>query len=316
VHLDLNLLIALDVLLDERGVGAAADRLHLSQPAMSRTLGRIRHATGDEILVRSGRSMLPTPYAEQIRDEVHQLVVRTQAVFTPTADVDLATLERTFTVQCNDVVASALVPRLTAHLAATAPGVCLRVLGEADTNVDELRRGNVDIQLTDETTHPADVRSMTVMTDTLVVIARDDLPVDPTTMDGFAALPHVVISRRGHRRSRIDDILATHGLNRRVALTVPTLAMALQAVATTALITVAPAILSSHQLPPVLRPFTLPVPTPEIPAVLAWHTRHDRDSAHRWLRATISDILNATSSSAGQPGTTDETAASALIRQP
>jgi DNA-binding transcriptional LysR family regulator len=64
VQLDLNLLIALDALLDERSVGAAADRLHFSQPAMSRTLGRIRRATGDEILVRSGRSMLPTPYAE------------------------------------------------------------------------------------------------------------------------------------------------------------------------------------------------------------------------------------------------------------
>jgi DNA-binding transcriptional LysR family regulator len=124
-----------------------------------------------------------------------------------------------------------------------------------------------------------------------VAIARDDLPVDPTTIDGFAGLPHVVISRRGHRRSRIDDILATHGLDRRVALTVPTLAMAIQAVATTALVTVAPAILTSHQLPPVLRPYALPVPTPEIPAVLAWHSRHDRDSAHRWLRATISEML-------------------------
>jgi DNA-binding transcriptional LysR family regulator len=80
MHLDLNLLTALDALLDERGVGAAADRLHLSQPAMSRTLSRIRRATGDPILVRSGRTMLPTPYAEQIRDEVHQLVTRAQTV--------------------------------------------------------------------------------------------------------------------------------------------------------------------------------------------------------------------------------------------
>jgi DNA-binding transcriptional LysR family regulator len=291
VHLDLNLLTALDVLLDERSVGAAAERLHLSQPAMSRTLGRIRRATGDEILVRSGRSMLPTPYAEQIRDEVHQLVVRAQAVFTPTTDVDLTTLDRTFTLQCNDILASALVPRLTARIAAAAPGVCLRVLGEADTNVDELRRGNVDVALTDETTHPADVCSTTVLTDRLVVIARSDLPLDPTTMDGFAALSHVVISRRGRRRNRIDDLLATHDLTRRVAVTVPTLAMAIQAIAAGQLITVAPALLTEHQLVPALRTYELPMPTPEIPAVMAWHTRHERDSAHRWLRATISDTL-------------------------
>ena len=277
--------------LDERRVGAAAVRLRLAQPAMSRTLGRIRLATGDEILVRSGRSMRPTPYAEQIRDEVHQLAVRAQAIFTPTAEVNLATLERTFTLQCNDVVASALIPRLTARVLATAPGVCLRVLGEADTNIDELRRGNVDVRLTDATAHPADVCSVIVMHDSLVTIARRDLPRDPATMDGFAALPHVVISRRGRRRSPIDDILDAHGLSRRVALTVPTLAMAIQVAATTTLITVAPAILAGRQLGPALRSCALPAPVPDIPAVMAWHARHERDSAHRWLRTTIGDTL-------------------------
>jgi DNA-binding transcriptional LysR family regulator len=292
VHLDLNLLIALDALLDERSVGAAADRLHLSQPAMSRTLGRIRRATGDEILVRSGRSMLPTPYAEQIRAEVHQLVVRGQAIFSPSTDLDLATLDRTFTVQCNDIVASALVPRLLATVTATAPGVNLRILGEADTDVDELRRGNVDVQLTDRTEYPADVRSTTVLTDTVVTVARRDVPVDPATMDGFVALPHVAISRRGRSWGRLDDALAEHGLTRRVAVTVPTLALAIATVTDAALITVAPSIMVRGALGPELRTFALPMPTPEIPAVLAWHARHERDSAHRWLRSTIAEALS------------------------
>lgn len=295
MQLDLNLLIALDALLDERSVGAAADRLHLSQPAMSRTLGRIRRATGDEILVRSGRSMLPTPYAEQIRAEVHQLVVRGQAIFGPGAELDLATLARTFTLQCNDIVASALVPRLLATITATAPGVDLRVLGEADTDVDELRRGNVDVRVTDQIGHPADVRSTTVMTDTVVTVARRDVPVDPTTMDGFVALPHVVISRRGRSRSQIDDVLAEHGRGRRVAVTVPTLALAIATVTDAALLTVAPAIMVARQLGPELRTFELPMPTPAIPAVLAWHARHERDGAHRWLRATIAETLAAIS---------------------
>jgi DNA-binding transcriptional LysR family regulator len=292
VHLDLNLLVALDALLDEGSVGAAADRLHLSQPAMSRTLGRIRRATGDEILVRSGRVMLATPYAEQIRGEVHQLVVRARTLFTPAADLDLATLDRTFTLQCNDVVAGALVPRLTARVAATAPGVCLRVLGEADTNVDELRRGNVDLRLTDETTHPADVRSTTVLTDTLVTVGRRDLAVDLATTAGFTALPHVVVSRRGRLRDRIDDVLEAHGAARRVSLTVPTLAMALQAVTTAELVTVVPGTLAGGRLGPRLRSHALPVPTPGIPAVMAWHARHERDAAHAWLRTTIRDILS------------------------
>ncbi|SEO45053.1 LysR family transcriptional regulator [Amycolatopsis saalfeldensis] len=290
MHLDLNLLVALDALLDERSVGAAADRLHLSQPAMSRTLGRIRRATGDAILVRSGRVMLTTPYAEQIRDEVHQLVVRAQTIFTADRDLDPATVDRTFTLLCNDVLAGALVPRLTAYLAAAAPGVNLRVLGETATSVDELRRGNADIRLSDETVHPADVRSTTVMTDHLVAVSRRVLAVDGT-LAGFTALPHVVVSRRGRRRDRVDDLLEARGAGRRVVLTVPTLAMALQAVTAAGLITVVPAKLAGDQLGPALRTHPLPVPTPEIPAVLAWHTRHDRDGAHRWLRAAIGEIL-------------------------
>ncbi|WP_328453695.1 LysR family transcriptional regulator [Amycolatopsis sp. NBC_00438] len=291
MHLDLNLLVALDVLLDEGSVGAAADRLHLSQPAMSRTLGRIRRATGDEILVRAGRVMLPTPYAEQIRGEVHQLVARARTIFVPETELDLATLERTFTLQCNDVVASALVPRLAACVAATAPGVCLRVLGEADTNLDGLRQGTVDVRLTDETTHPADVRSATVLTDTLVAVGRHDLAADPATTAGFTAVGHVVVSRRGRRRDRVDDVLEAHGTARRVSLTVPTLAMALAAVTAAGLLTVVPG-MAVAGLGPELRAWPLPVPTPEIPAVLAWHTRHERDTAHTWLRDTIRDVLS------------------------
>lgn len=291
MHLDLNLLTALDALLDERSVGAAADRLHLSQPAMSRTLSRIRRATGDQILVRSGRTMLPTPYAEQIREEVHQLVTRGQAVLTPTAEVDPARLERTFTLQCNDVIADALLPRLAADLTDSAPGVCLRVLGEADSTVDELRRGHIDLQITDEAPQHADTRSTTVFTDTLTTVGHHSLPLDPSTWDGFAALPHIVISRRGRTHNRIDDLLDAQHLRRRVVFTVPTLAQALRTVAAHNLIAVTPGLLTRHALPPQLRTYPLPGPTPAIPAIMAWHARHDRDAAHRWLRTLIADTL-------------------------
>jgi DNA-binding transcriptional LysR family regulator len=291
VHHDLNLLIALDALLEERGVGAAADRLHLSQPAMSRTLGRIRRATGDEILVRSGREMLPTPYAEGIRDEVRHLVTRAQAVLAPAAGVDPAALERTFTLQCNDVVAGALLPPLTARLAATAPGVRLRLLGEADTRTDELRRGRVDLRVSDEDAGHADVRSATVLTDALAVVGARDLPHDPSAWDGLAALGHVVVSRRGRTRDRMDDLLQERGLRRRVVLTVPTLALAVAALAAGPLVTVAPALLAAPALPPGLRTHPLPGPAPAVPAVLAWHARHDRDAAHRWMRDLVARTL-------------------------
>lgn len=295
MHLDLNLLAALDALLEEGSVGAAADRLHLSQPAMSRTLGRIRQATGDEILVRSGRSMLSTPYAEDIRDEVHQLVVRSQAVLAPVAEADVSALERTFPVQFNDVIAGAVLPHLAARLAREAPGVSLRVLGEADTASDELRRGKTDLQASGAAPGHADVRALTVTTDRLATFGVRDLPFGPATLEGFAALPHVVISRRGRQRDQIDDLLEAHGLRRRVVLTVPTLAAALATATGAGLVTVAPEKMTRRQLGRSPRAYPLPLPVPEVPAVMAWHARHDRDSAHRWLRRLIADILTSDS---------------------
>jgi DNA-binding transcriptional LysR family regulator len=278
VHMDLNLLVALDALLEEGSVSAAADRLHITQPAMSRTLARLRRSTGDEILVRSGRVMLLTPYASEIRAEVHQLVTQAGALFNRTRGVDPGTLERTFTIESNDVLAGALLPRLVPQVAASAPGVTLRFVAETET--DSLRRGNVDLRLTAETTHPPDVRASTLLTDHVVTVARRE--VDATA--GFSTLPHVVVSRRGRTHNLLDDLLAEHGLTRHVALTVPTAAQALTVVAATGMLTVIPALAATG---PALAAHPLPVPTPAIPAVMAWHTRHDRDPAHHWLRDTV-----------------------------
>lgn len=250
--------------------------------------------------------MLPTQYAEEIREEVHAIVTRAQAVLVPTTEVDPGTLERTFTLRCNDVVADALLPRLAAPLSTAAPGVCLRVLGESPTTVDELRQGAVDLQISDEFPQHGDTRTATVLTDSLAVVARDDLPYTPSTWEGFTAVPHVVVSRRGRTRDRLADLTESHNVRRTVAFTVPTLSLALRMVATHDLITVAPALLGTHGLPTGLRSYPLPEPTPSIPLVLAWHARHDRDAAHRWLRdlitTTLTAITNAGPERAVRPG--------------
>ena len=146
VHVDLNLLIALDALLEENSVAAAADRLHLSPPAMSRTLSRIRRATGDDILVRSGRTMTPTPRALELREETRELVRRGTAVLTPPRTLDLDTLDRVFTIRSHDALAGALAPLLTAAIAA-APGVQVRLLAEPAGDVADLARGHTDAEI-------------------------------------------------------------------------------------------------------------------------------------------------------------------------
>lgn len=100
---DLNLLLALDVLIDECSVAAAARRMNLSTPAMSRTLGRIRTALGDPVLVRAGRGLAPTPRALQLREQVRDVIEQAHRVFNAGREVDMRVLERTFSVRANDV---------------------------------------------------------------------------------------------------------------------------------------------------------------------------------------------------------------------
>src|ERR1700678_3752028 len=123
MHVDLNLLIALDALLEENSVAAAADRLHLSPPAMSRTLSRIRRATGDDILVRAGRTMTPTPRALELREETRELVRRAAVVLTPTRTPAPAALDRGSPTRSHEPRACPPAPPLTAAIAAAAPGV-------------------------------------------------------------------------------------------------------------------------------------------------------------------------------------------------
>ncbi|WP_254206423.1 LysR family transcriptional regulator [Nocardia alni] len=289
MHVDLNLLTALDVLLAERSVGVAAERMNLSQPAMSRTLARLRTVTGDPILVRSGRAMLPTPYAEQIRDQLHALVEQAHTILTPPTDFDASTVKRTFTLQCNDVIANALVADLTARIRRTAPGVHLRLLAESGTTVDDLREGRADARLSADEPEAPDLRARVVAGDRLALISRLD-PATTITMADFAAFDHVVVSRRGRVRGPIDDILDTHGLTRRVVLSAPTLDVALRAVITGDLVTVAPAAcvtrLAQH---PAIATHTLPFALPPIRAILSWHARLDQDPGHRWLRDLIAE---------------------------
>ena len=131
MQLDLNLLTVLDALLEEGSVLGAADRLRLSSPAVSRSLGRIRRLTGDDILVRTGRSMTPTPYALAVREQVGELVRQARDVLAPSRELDLAALGRTFTLQCHDALATSLAPPLLSAIAESAPGVRLRFLAES-----------------------------------------------------------------------------------------------------------------------------------------------------------------------------------------
>ena len=295
MHVDLNLLIALDALLEENSVAAAADRLHLSPPAMSRTLSRIRRATGDDILVRSGRTMTPTPRALELREETRELVRRAAAVLTPARTLDLDTLERVFTIRSHDALACALAAPLTAATAA-APGVQIKLLAEPSADVADLARGHTDVEIGAAGPARPEIAAETIGADRMVAVFRAGHPLVACelTADRLAAAGHVTVSRRGRLYGVIDDALAERGLSRRVVAALPTSSAALDLVARSDLVTTV-----AEQ---VCRPFltrlglvarSLPFPVPAVPVIVTWHHRNDTDPAHAWLRGQLRHALRA-----------------------
>jgi DNA-binding transcriptional LysR family regulator len=288
MQLDLNLLAALDALLEEGSVAGAAERLHVTAPAMSRSLGRIRRTTGDQILVRTGRTMTPTPYAIAVREQVHELLQQVQGVLAPSRELDLTTLERTFTLRWHDSLVTLSGPALLAAVRKQAPGVRLRFIAESSIDTPELRRGEVDLEANANRPTAPDIRADRVADSQHVIVVRRRHPltrVKTVTAARYAAAEHITVSRRGRLGNALDDALARLGLTRRVVATAPTEGAAFEFVRGSDLLLTAPES-TTRSAATVLGLTLLPLPFELPPTVvyLSWHQRYDTDPAHAWLR--------------------------------
>lgn len=293
MQLDLNLLTVLDALLDEGSVLGAADRLRLSSPAVSRSLGRIRRLTGDDILVRTGRTMTPTPYALAVREQVADLVRQARDVLAPGRELDLAELDRTFTLQCHDALTTALAPPLIDAVTALAPGVRLRFLAEPASDTDDLRHGRIDLAIGSAAPDLPEYRGETLGHDRVVAILRRAHPyAGRLDLAAYAAQPHILVSRRGRLTDPVDDLLATHGLQRRVLASVGTAASAMVIISRSDAVLTAPQAAWQPLIDTFgLRTEPLPIPVPSPPLICSWHQRYDTDAAHAWLRAQVRTAL-------------------------
>jgi DNA-binding transcriptional LysR family regulator len=289
VQLDLNLLTVLDALLEEGSVTGAARRLRLSSPAVSRSLGRLRKLTGDDILVRTGRTMTPTPYALAVREQVGILLRQTREVLTPRRDLDLAGLDRVFSLQCHNALTTALAPPLLAAMAAQAPRARLRFLAEPALDTDDLRHGRVDLEIGAAVPALPEIRRESVGADRLVVVMRREHPcARGLDLAAYAAQAHVLVSRRGRLTDPVDAVLASHGLSRRVLAAVATSATAAHLIAGSDLVLTVPQLAWR----PLVQAFALvavplPIPSPPTPIICGWHQRYDTDPAHAWLRSQV-----------------------------
>ena len=289
---DFNLLVTLDALLAEGSVARAAQRLRLSPSAMSRALARLRETTGDPLLVRAGRGLVPTPRALELRERVGQLVQEAEGVLRPAAKLDLTRLGRTFTLRTSEGFAETFGPELIVQVRAAAPGVRLHFVQKPNKDSTPLRDGAVDLEtgVIEPTTAP-EVRTLALFRDRIIGVVRQGHPLlrKKITSAAYAAAKHIGVSREGVAKGPIDETLKTLGLNREIGVIVGGFATALALAQASDLIASVPERHTSG-LRTGMESFVLPVPTAEFTVSLLWHPRLDADQAHRWLRGLVRDV--------------------------
>jgi DNA-binding transcriptional LysR family regulator len=294
-NVDLNLLMALDVLLAERSVTRAALRLNLSHSAMSRTLARLRVVTGDPLLVRAGRGLVPTPRALELSDQVHAVTRDALAVLRPqVSQVDMASVDVTFTIRASESFMKWLSAPVVKAVLEVAPRLCLRFDAKPDKDAQPLREGWVDLEIGRIGTLAPEIRTRFLFHDHYIGVARVGHPMldgTPVTLEQFAACRHVVALQEGKAIDSLTGALEGIGLSRRVTVVVPGYPDAMRIARQSELITVVPASClgdaASATGDATLGRFELPLPVPAFTVSALWHPRMDADPVHRKLRDLI-----------------------------
>jgi len=292
--LDFNLLTTLDVLLAEGSVAGAAKRLRLSPSAMSRALSRLRETTGDPLLVRAGRRVVPTPRALELRERVGQIVQDAESVLRPANELDLSKLARDFNVRTSEGFVENFGARLISRVNREAPRVRLCFLPKPDKESASLRDGIVDLEtgVVANDTGP-EIRAQGLFRDRNVGVVRYGHPLckEKVTAERYIAGEHILVSRKGFDRGPIDDALEAAGLHRKVVTSVGGFSTALALARSSDLIATVPE-LHTDSLRAGMFTFELPFTVKGIMVSLLWHPRMDMDPAHRWLRKCFKEVCS------------------------
>lgn len=289
---DFNLLITLDAVLAEGSVARAARRLRLSPSAMSRALARLRETTGDPLLVRAGRGLVPTPRAVELRGRVRHLVQEAEAVLRPAEEANLRQLVRTITLRTSEGFVENFGPALLERIRSEAPGVRLNFVSKPNKDSGPLREGAVDLEtgVVGKSTSP-ELRTQALFRDRFVGVVRMGHPLshEDVTPARYAAGSHINVSRDGAANGPIDEALALFGLERDIAVVVSGFATALALARASDLIASVPE-RHTGMLRDGMHSFALPIDLPGITVAMLWHPRMDADPVHRWLRGCVRDL--------------------------
>lgn len=304
-NLDLNLLKVFDVVMSERSLTRAAEQLALTQPAVSNALRRLREALGDELLVRKGRTLEPTPRAETLWPAVRGCLQQLQASLAPPS-FDPASATTTFVLTMADATAAEMMPGLLDIITVQAPLVSLRVVplttrdprqlledGHADLAVGHFPAVLADLTARNQAGDTAGFLHHRLFSGDYVCVMRKGHPLarEPLTLQRFCAARHMLVSFSGRPYGFIDEALAALGQRRLVVLTVNQFFTAGKVVAQSDVLTVLPRHfvgVTGFAQDLVLR--ELPFAVPPIQVDTLWHLRNDGDRAHTWLRGQIAHL--------------------------
>ena len=290
-RIDLNLLVVLDAIFSEGGITKAGEKLHLTQPAISHALGRLRDLFGDPLFVREGRRMVPTPLARSLVQPVRRALHSLEVALNESQQFDPATTQRHFNIAVRDVLEAMVLPPLMLQVAQGAPSVDISAIRtDRRTLESELAAGSIDAALDVLLPVSDDVRHQRVSVDRLVVVARRQHPVARGKFDLAAYLRahHVLVSSRRTGPGLEDVELNRQGLKRRIRLRCQHYFAACRVVSQTDLILTMP----GHYARIANRQFgnqilALPVEMPPLDAYLYWHANVDNEPANRWLREQL-----------------------------
>ena len=290
-RIDLNLLVVLDAIYTEGGITRAAEKLHLTQPAISHSLGRLRELFKDELFAREGRAMVPTPLARNLIEPVRRALRGLEVTLNELETFDAATTQKRFTLAVRDVFESTLLPPLLKRVSRAAPSVDVAAVQIERRDVEsELAAGTLDAALDVLLPLSDQIRRRRISLDRQVVVARKNHPAvrRGLTLATYLKQHHVLVSSR-RRGPALEDVeLSRQGLSRRIRLRCQHYFAACRVVSQTDLVLTMPgnyARIANRQFGNQILP--LPLAMPPLDAYLYWHANVENEPANKWLREQI-----------------------------
>jgi DNA-binding transcriptional LysR family regulator len=294
--IDLNLLVVFTQLLQERRVSAVADKLGLTQPAVSNALNRLRRLVGDELFLRTSRGMEPTPYAYQLAEPIAYALSTIHSTLNHRTTFDPAKSTRKFTIGMSDVGEISFLPILMDKLERIAPGVSVSTVRNTTINLqDEMEAGHVDLAVGLLPQLKSGFFQRRLFKARYVCMFRNGhaLDKDAITLEEFSAADHVVVISPESGHAQVNESIDRNGVRRKIRLTVPHFLAVGHIVATTNMVATVPAGYARESAIPFgLKYVDHPVPLPEIGINLFWHAKFHREPGNQWLRGVIFDTFS------------------------